>query len=74
MALASLRMVISSRADFALSVVKKVYETPVMPARCSRVCEYIIEKVGKDLLLYAQCDEYSLRNCSGNHSSEVIMS
>jgi hypothetical protein len=35
-ALASFKIPTSSRADFALSVVKYVYEVPVMPARCTK--------------------------------------
>ena len=40
-ALASLKMPISSRACFALSVVKYVYDVPFMPARCEKRYQHL---------------------------------
>ena len=57
---------------FYVGVVKKVYEMPIMLARCGQICEPTIEQNINNLLLYAQYSEYSLRNCLGSHNSKAL--
>lgn len=75
MALASRRIPISSRADFALSVVKYVYDVPVNPARYRGdkllVSKSQIEQFCNSLLC-GRYDGCNPRSCLGSHSSAHI--
>ncbi len=69
-ALASRRMPISSRACFALSVVKYVYEVPVKPARWRDTSALARTRTHSGYsLLYDRSGGCSPRSCSGNRSS-----